>query len=320
MPPHLGAVLSEIDRANGLSWSESSGSEALACLAERTRVDSIIASNAIAEVSVPQRRAKQLIHDGGPNPRTRQERELVGYRDALDSFFGEEFLEPPSANLLCEMHERIFDVDVGAAADSPGRAALDELLGAHAEAVDSASAHPLLLISALTYGVIALRPFERGNARMSRLLRQREQLRLGYLVARYQSVDALLEERTDAYLEALGPAQAGRVGAEMELWPWADLSLTVLAAACRQLQARLSTTTRPPGVGKQSWVEHWILESAPRAFSVQDIRETHFGTSEKTIRNALRALRQQGLIECRGSGPASNWRKRGEGADAQVSR
>lgn len=56
-------------------------------LADVTRVESVIASSAIEGIVVEKARAERIVRGADQRLRVRSEKELAGYRDALDYIF-----------------------------------------------------------------------------------------------------------------------------------------------------------------------------------------------------------------------------------------
>src|SRR5438445_7170991 len=93
-PRELGAVLARIDTGRGQEQLFlDQRPELLKRLSENARIVSITASNAIEGVVVESARAERIV-EGAPKFRNRSERELAGYRDAIDALMRSDRYEP----------------------------------------------------------------------------------------------------------------------------------------------------------------------------------------------------------------------------------
>jgi len=61
------------------------------------------------------------------------------------------------------------------------------------------------------------------------------------------------------------------------------------------------------GGSKRDRVKRYVLDQAPRVFSISDIRTAVLGVGDGTIRNALDDLRAEGAVEVDGPGRAARW-------------
>ena len=112
-PAPLGAVLARVDTGRGRDQlSAAQLPELLTALAEETRIASITASSAIEGVVVAPSRAERIVADAAGTARrfrNRNERELAGYRDAIDEMMRLEQLdERVSIPWLVHVHRRLF--------------------------------------------------------------------------------------------------------------------------------------------------------------------------------------------------------------------
>jgi len=76
-------------------------------LADAARVESVIASSAIEGIVVEQARAERIVRGADQRLRVRSEKELAGYRDALDYLFQD---DPGhiSVGLILHLHRLLF--------------------------------------------------------------------------------------------------------------------------------------------------------------------------------------------------------------------
>ena len=179
-------------------------------LASRARIASITASSALEGVVVyDQARAAAIIGGKVTTLRTRSERELAGYRTALDDLFSQDW-RPLNVGLLLHLHRNLFEqtkVDGGRFKDSdnlvvdrspdgsvevrfvPVSAASTEyftveLIDRYKDAVTQGQHHPVPLVGLFVLDLLTIHPFADGNGRVVRALTNALLDDAGYTVGR----------------------------------------------------------------------------------------------------------------------------------------
>ena len=330
---HLEAVpapvvrsLRSIDLAQGRLDRLSGDSPAVAAaLAERSRIESVIASNEIEGVRTSRDRAERLVR-GEVEARSRDEFEIAGYRAALDDVYAHP-LEGVSVVRLLHWHRELFRYagpDVAGRfkrhenrvvnADGSDRfrtvsaAATPDVVARLVDDVDVAlrtdEHHPVLIAALFTLDLLVVHPFEDGNGRTARVASNALLLRGGYRAGAYVSIEQMLNERRSAYYEALRRSTDGWHEGEHSVWPWAEFFAEVVAEAYRSLEARLRSTST---ADHRSLVMVWLRTTAPTAFPMSAARSALAGVPEGTIRRALRDARDAGALAMRGSGRGTEW-------------
>ncbi len=238
-PLALGPILARVDVGRGREQLYGAQvPELLRVLADSTRVASITASSAIEGVVVEPGRARRLLATGGTEVRrfrNRSERELAGYRDAMDALTrAASPLEPLGVPFLCHLHRLLFGHVEGGGGrlksdpnmivayegrrrrvifEPPGPAEtpflLGELCARYEEAATATAAHPLLLVGLAALDLLAIHPFADGNGRVGRMATTHLLLRAGYGVPRYVSVEQRIFDTKAAYYDALEASQRG---------------------------------------------------------------------------------------------------------------
>ncbi len=338
MPARLSAQLGRIDVGKG--QRSCSAISCLSCFVpwrSKRASNSIRASNAIEGIDVPQSRAKRLADETPPRLRNRSEKEFAGYRDAIDALMRADRLDPPTPALMMGLHRSLYaytkatggrlkqadnvigerDVagDVRRVIFEPPAWQYTEglvqgLFSGYLLIQDEQEAHPLVALAALILDLLAIHPFEDGNGRVARLLTTHELLRLGYRVARYVSIEQRIYEAKNGYYDALEESQRGWHEGEHSIWPWTEYLASVLADCYADFENRVVAARGSASMTKAERVRHWALTSAPDEFTLSDARRAAPGVSDPTIRLALRALRDEGKLEPKGSGRGAVWRRR----------
>ena len=334
-PARLGPVLARIDVGKGREQLYVDQlPELLRSLAEQTRVASIRASSAIEGVIVNDTRAEKIAQS--PHPprfRNRNEREFAGYRDAIDAITNAESQERMSAPLIAHFHRQLFghtrgrggylkeDDNLIVSYESGHREVLfepvshkqaefflTELVTRYNEALDTAAAHPVVVIGAFVLDFLAIHPFADGNGRVARLLTTQTLLERGYGISRYVSVEQQIFDTKNAYYRALYDSQREWHEGRHTIWPWVEYFASVLAESYDQFESRVSNARDLATLSKQDRVRVYVLEQAPARFKMNDLRRALPGVSDPTIRLVLAALKDERKIEPDGnSGPRSGW-------------
>jgi Fic family protein len=335
-PASLGVVLQRVDVGRGRQGLyENQLPQLLQRLAQQTKVESIKASNAIEGVQVDPERAEALAGRNPPRLRNRSEKEFAGYADALDGLMREPRLEPIAVPRLLEFHRKMLAHTDGrggylkqednkiANRQSDGstriifeppsfhetEGLITGLCSSYEYALANKVAHPLVLLSAFVLDLLAIHPVLDGNGRMARLATTYELLRLDYGVARYASVEQRIYESKNSYYVALEQSQRDWHAGEHDIWPWTTYLITVLAESYDDFEKRVAAGRGSETGTKQERVRHWVLNEAPAAFRIAEMRIAVPGVGDETIRLTLRKLKNEGLVESTGTGRAARWRR-----------
>jgi Fic family protein len=300
-------------------------------LADRARIQSVTASSAIEGIAAdsPQR-AERIVRGGVSRLRTRDERELAGYRDALDYVYRHDF-RPVNTGLVLHLHRLLFghteaeggrlktqdNLVVDRAPDGtvttrfvPVPAAqteyfLAELTDRYRQAIAAGQHHPVLLAGLFVLDLLVVHPFEDGNGRVSRILANALLLDRGHQVSRYVSLEQLTAETAEDYYHALLASIHGWHEGRHNPWPWLEYFAATLAHGYEMFAARAAAARS--GRSKQSRVRDHVLRHAPRRFRLDDLRTALPGVSDQTIRLALKELRDAGRVRSEGTGRAASW-------------
>jgi fido (protein-threonine AMPylation protein) len=306
----------------------------LTSLAARARVASIEASSAIEGVVVEDRaRAAAIVSGQDADLRTRSERELAGYRAALDYLYREPW-QPLNPGLLLHLHRLLFaysEVSGGQfksvdnlvvdrlpdgtrvkrftpAPASQTPSYVDELIARYTAAQQAERHHPVILVGLFALDLLTIHPFLDGNGRITRALTNALLQESGYGVTRYVSLETAIADTSDAYYASLLASTEGWNTGTHDPWPWLRYFVTVVRH-CYQEFGTVTSAARTAG-GKQDRVRDYVRHHAPRTFRIADVRIALPGVSDQTIRLALESLKVAGEIEADGVGRSAAWTRR----------
>jgi Fic family protein len=309
--------------------------ETLNRLVEIAKIQSTEASNAIEGIYTTETRLKQLISEK-TTPRNRDEKEILGYRDALNVVHESFEYIPITPNYILQLHKIMFqhtDSSFGgqfknvqnyiSATDAKGNQcnalgnrfilftplapyetpkAMQALCDSYNMAIGEGIVDPLLLIPVFIHDFLCIHPFIDGNGRMSRLLTTLLLYRSGYYVGRYISLEAKIAKNKDFYCEALQQSQTGWHEGTDDPTPFIKYMLGTIISAYRDFEDRVELVDE-----KLPSIE--VVRSAIRQkigkFKKADVLELCPSLSAASVERGLKALCHSGELSKHGSGKST---------------
>ncbi len=296
-------------------------------------VESTEASNRIEGIVVPPHRLKALMAQA--TPETRSESEIAGYRDVLARIHTGQLAVPITPDSICAMHADMYAYLPGEggkwkqrdnvirqtlpdgrevvrfvplpADETPD--AMEELCHHLASTWESEQLDKLLVINAFILDFLCIHPFTDGNGRMARLLTLMLLYAAGYEVGRYISLERVIEQTKETYYEALWKSSNRWETGQHDMTPWHQYSLSVIVYAYRQFEDQVGGLVAAPGAKGQSVRTTIETFAAGQTFTITDLERMCPTVSRATIRRVLEELREQGQVQCLGTGRSAQWRK-----------
>lgn len=293
-------------------------------LVEIAKIQSTEASNRIEGIFTADDRIKSLVQ-AKTTPRDRDEAEIAGYRDVLNTIHENYDYIPINANYILQLHRDLYkflgSTDGGRfktsdniirETDADGNEcvrfrpvpawktapSIDELCKSYHEA--KSEADPLLLSLLFILDFLCIHPFNDGNGRMSRLLTLLLLYQSGFIVGKYISIEKIIEESKETYYEVLQDSSINWHENENDYKPFVNYMLGVVVNAYKEFESRVELLTNP---------------NLSKADRVREIIRKHIGTitkaellnmnpdiSDTTIQRALADLLKNGEIEKIGGG------------------
>lgn len=324
------ATLQLHEDKGGLSALRSLRASTLEAMQAQAHLDNVDASLRIEGLYVDRMRLHELIEGAAPANET--EAQAVGYSNALRLIedHGDD-LEISTATVLAFYEALYAHRDLGmksryrkkdfmyvnvegrpqAMPVSPINAFETPLvLGAAcdnlAEAFKAADCSLLILTAVFTVDFMCIRPFDEGNGRIVRLLSNLLLAKAGLDVARYRSVDRLIEQSGMGYYNALNACVEGWDRGANDYTPYVLYWLDVLHTACRQLLD--DSGMHSAGGGAKSRRVRQFIEYAKKPVAKRDLRSALPDISEATIENELGKLVKEELVEKLGAGRSTAYR------------
>lgn len=288
--------------------------DTLTQLVKIARIQSTEASNKIEGIYTSDERLKALVQDS-TRPRTRNEREIAGYRDVLNTIHESYDYIPLKPSMILQLHRDLFKFegyDIGGkykAADNiieeeddkgnkfvrfqPMPAwetpeAMDILCDAFDTALATEQIDPLLLIPMFVLDFLCVHPFNDGNGRMSRLLTLLLMHRSGYIVGKYISIEKLIEKTKEEYYESLQQSSFGWYEEQNDYEPFVHYMLGIIVAAYREFSSRVRLLTTEK-MSKPERVRE-IIRGTVGTITKSEILERCPDISQMTVQRALAEL------------------------------
>ena len=299
--------------------------EKLDKLIEVAKVQSTEASNAIEGILTTSTRIRQLVEER-TTPKSRDEQEIAGYRDALNIIHENFDAIPVTRNYILQLHKVLYShmsnsmagktknvQNYISASYTDGRSeilftplapfetpeALDRICEEYARVTGNAEAEPLIVIPVFIHDFLCIHPFNDGNGRMSRLLTALLLYQNGFYVGRYISLEAKIAKKKELYYDALRRSQNGWHEGEEDPVPFIKYLLGTILAAYRDFDDRFALVETK--LSAEEMVRRATLQKIGR-FKKQDIREMCPALSISSVEGALRKLVAVGELKREGVG------------------
>lgn len=293
-------------------------------LVEIAKVQSTEASNQIEGISTANDRLKNLVQ-AKTTPRNRDESEIAGYRDVLNTIHESYDYIPINANYLLQLHRDLYkflgNVDGGtfktadniiremdmegneyirfrpvAAWETP--ASIDKLCKSFREA--KAEVDPLLLDIMFVLDFLCIHPFNDGNGRMSRLITLLLLYQSGFIVGKYISIEKIIEESKETYYEVLQDSSINWHENQNDYKPFVNYMLGVIINAYREFETRVKLVT-DSDLSKPDRIRE-IMKNHIGMITKSELMEMNPDISDTTIQRTLADLLKNGEIQKIGGG------------------
>jgi Fic family protein len=303
--------------------------QVLKVLREQAIIQSVESSNRIEGVTIPADRLRPVVL-GKAKPRDRSEEELAGYRQALDWIFSRKRKVSVIPALIKRLHSFAqggFSGDAGewkernnkiieilpygerkirfvptSAKDTPRT--VEELCRNYRETTDHERVPPLLTIATFVFDLLCIHPFRDGNGRVSRLATTVLLQAHGFQVARYISLERLVEQSKDDYYGVLAECSRGWHKGKNEIVPWWNYFLSVLHRAYKDFERQVVSAEARPA--KSDLVRQTVLAQVEQ-FTLGDLAAQLPAASTQLIKKVLAELKSQGKIRLVGRGRGARW-------------
>ena len=314
LTPNIVSLLTTIHEYKGeQNLFIESNSDKLTELLEIAKIQSTEASNEIEGICTTKERLKKLVMDK-TMPKSRDEKEIAGYRDVLATIHESYEYIPIRPNYFLQLHGELYRYsgqsiggkfknsdNVIAEVDSNGNKtirfapveawatpeSMDKLCDAYNEALNE-NVDSLILMAMFILDFLCIHPFNDGNGRMSRLLTLLLLYKSDYIVGKYISIEKLINNSKDSYYKALQESSFNWHEGTNDYAPFVEYYLGIVVAAYREFSNRVQTFIKS-GMSKPERIREIIRRHIGK-ITKAEIMEKCPDISETTIKRTLSDL------------------------------
>ncbi|MCH3962263.1 MAG: Fic family protein [Solobacterium sp.] len=288
-------------------------------LVEIAKIQSTEGSNKIEGIITTSARIRQLVMDKTA-PRSRNEKEIVGYRDVLNTINESYDYIPLTANYILQLHRNLLahtDLSFGGhfkntqnyitethadgstcvrfrpPAPYETEPYITAICSSYQQAAAMQSVDSLILIPIVIRDFLCVHPFNNGNGRMSRLLTLLLMYQNGYMVGKYISIEKKIEASKDAYYDALQEASVGWKEGKDDPTCFIKYMLGIIISAYREFEERIDIT------GAKSTAYDVVKTAVDRTlgkFTKRDMIEKCPSIGKSSVEQSLRKLCKEAYI------------------------
>lgn len=293
-------------------------------LIEIAKVQSTEASNRIEGISTADDRLKNLVQ-AKTTPRNRDESEIAGYRDVLNTIHENYKYIPINANYFLQLHRDLYkflgNIEGGTfktsdniirETDADGKecvrfrpvpawetaASVEEMCKAFREAKNEVD--PLLLSGMFILDFLCIHPFHDGNGRMSRLFTLLLLYQSGFVVGKYISIEKIIEDSKETYYEVLQDSSVNWHENENDYRPFVNYMLGVVINAYKEFESRVKLLT-VHGISKADRIRE-MIKNHIGTITKSELIAMNPDISDTTIQRTLAGLLKSGEIKKIGGG------------------
>lgn len=294
-------------------------------LVEIAKIQSVEYSNKIEGIVTTSMRLEQLFKEK-TTPRTRNEDEIIGYRDVLNTIHENYEYIPMRPSYILQLHRDLLKhagLSYGgrfknvqnyinetrqdgtsltrftpvSPADTPE--AVEKLCNAYELAVKIEKIDPLVLIPIFICDFLCIHPFNDGNGRMSRLLTLLLLYKNGYYVGKYISIEKEIEKNKDLYYEALKESDLNWHKEKNDYTPFIKYMLQIILSCYTAFEEKIELFA----TSKNAYeiVKKYINEKIGKFTGAEIIKDCP-NLSRSSILAALKKLSEESFIIKKGSG------------------
>lgn len=295
-------------------------------LVEIAKIQSTEASNKIEGIYTSNERLRALVKDT-TRPRSRNECEIAGYRDVLNTIHENHDFIPPKPSIILQLHRDLYKfegMDIGgkykktdniiqeedvlgnksirfkpvSAWETPEN--IDELCREFERALNNEHMEPLILIPMFILDFLCVHPFDDGNGRMSRLLTLLLLYRSGYIVGKYVSIEHMIERTKELYYDSLQRSSVNWHENTNDYEPFVKYMLGIIVAAYREFSSRVNLIAAE-GRSKPDRIKE-IIRTTLGPITKSEIMKECPDISQVTVQRTLAELVESGMISKIGGG------------------
>lgn len=339
--PELLDLVAEIDEFKG-AWRAlgSLAPERLSALRQVATIESIASSTRIEGSRLSDQDVRQLLSRlDVASFASRDEEEVAGYADVMETIFGSWEHLPVTENHIKQLHRDLlrysekdnrhrghykttpnsitaFDAEGNALGvvfetatpfDTPLH--MTELVDWYNQATEQRQYHPLIVVAIFVVVFLEIHPFQDGNGRLSRALTTLLLLRAGYHYVPYSSLESVIEQSKEGYYLALRNTQVTLRTDKPNWQPWLQFFFQALRQQMRNLNVKVEREQLLATQLPELSVTVLELMREHGRLTMKDA-ETLTGASRNTLKLHFKRLVERELVELHGKGRGAWYRLR----------
>lgn len=235
-------------------------------LVEVAKVQSVESSNRIEGIVTADSRLGQIVKEK-TTPKNRDEKEIAGYRDVLNTVHESHEYIPITGNVILQFHRDLMKYSGSTLGGSykitqnylketrpdgtefirftpvqpyETEPCINAICENYVKVIEEGQIDPLLIFPVFIHDFLCIHPFSDGNGRMSRLLTLLLLYRNGYEVGKYISIEKHIEKTKDVYYEVLEETSQGWHEEKDDPVPFIKYMLGVVLACFREFEERVN--------------------------------------------------------------------------------
>ena len=300
-------------------------------LIEVAKIQSTESSNRIEGIVTTSTRIKKLVEEKTA-PKNRDEKEILGYRNVLNTIHDSHEYISVSKNHILQLHRDLLQpagishggnfknvqnciketkpdgtevVRFTPLAPYETPEAIDMICNSFRDTLALEIVDPLILIPAFICDFLCIHPFNDGNGRMSRLLTLLLLYKCGYEVGKYISIEKQIETTKDVYYDVLQEIDHGWHEEENDPTPFIKYMLQMVLGCYMEFEKRVGVMEET-GVKSSSYdVVKAYVDNKLGKFTPADVLAECPSVGRTSIFNALKKLVEEGYIEKHGERKAA---------------
>jgi len=330
------AQIAELDEFKG-AWTGFTlqQPEQLKPLKRVSTLESIGSSNRIEGNKLTDQEVEKLLSRINKKSfKSRDEEEVAGYAELMNTIFENYQVIPLSENHIKQMHRILLQFvkkderhrgeykklpNSVAAYDPDGKEIgvvfetatpfdtprfMEELVEWTRKNLDDPFLHPLIVIGLFIVHFLAIHPFQDGNGRLSRALTTMLLLKKSYDYVPYSSMESIIETNKEGYYRALRRTQKGVWKGKADYEPWLSFFLTTLQKQKRHLESKIGEMAGDDTkLSRNQRAILYLFEDKPEWSSPEIAAQ--LGMNIETIKKNLKLLTDGGYLIKHGSTKAA---------------
>ena len=293
----------------------------LSSLLSVARIQSTTYSNKIEGIYTTNQRINEIINNN-VKPKNRNEEEIAGYRDVLNTIHDNYDYIDINSNIILQLHRDLYKyagLSYGGKfknsqnyieetlEDGTKRTrftplspvetpiAVEELCNSYNEIINKGEVDPLLVIPIFILDFVSIHPFNDGNGRISRLLTLLLLYKSGYIVGKYISIEKIIEETKETYYDALEKSSVNWHNNQNDYSYFVEYYLGIILSAYKEFASRVEYLTNKKLTAIER-ISILFMESVS-PINKSYLMERCPDISETTIERSLNTLLKENKIE-----------------------